>query len=77
MFGATCILRVSEPLVGQTLHQLEYHLDIVLLRIIPDKPYDCVFFVLRSLRFPSDWEGKEICAFVYSEQNGLLFFKLY
>lgn len=70
--GATVTTKVSDQLVGQALHMLEYSSDVHLLR--RQARWDSVeVWTLRSDRFPEKWEGKQIRMTMTAESHGIQF----
>lgn len=53
-------MRVSADLVGEALRRLEHDADVYLVGRHKSSLDEVEIFTLRSDRFPSTWEGKEV-----------------
>lgn len=71
--GATITIKVTDPMVGRTLHRMENVPDVHLMHRYHVTHRDYEIWTLRSDRFPPAWEGLEIEASAHAEADDLMF----
>lgn len=71
--GATITIKVTDAMVGRTLHRLENVPDVHLMHRFHLAHLRYEVWTLRSDRFPAAWEGIEIEASAHAEADDLLF----
>ncbi len=71
MNGATVQLYMPVDLVYDALHRLEYHVDIHLLDREPVFGAPFERWTIRSILFPSHWDGLFVSLLCHQDRQGI------